>query len=141
MTKHKGRCHCGDVHVEFETALPDGDIPVRTCGCTFCQRARPIYASDSEGRVTLRHKPDALHEYRFGHESAAFVSCAKCGIFLGAMTETANGLRCVLNIAGANLQSLVRDDTPLMDFDSETPDVRDARRAKNWTPLSLVERA
>ncbi len=139
MPVHKGRCHCGDVRVEFATDTDTDRIAVRTCGCTFCQRTRPVYTSDPNGLVTYRHKPGALRTYRFGHESAEFVSCARCGVYLGAVTETSNGLRSVVNVAGALLKELAEKTATPMDFDDEDAETRNARRAKNWTPAQIEE--
>ena len=71
---------------------------------------------------------------------ADFVSCGNCGVYLGAIQETEAGLRGVLNVAGALMTELVRDDAPVMDFDAEDPEARNARRARNWTPVKLEER-
>jgi len=137
MHEHNGRCHCGAVEVTFETAQTEDLLSIRTCGCSFCRRLRPIYTSDPKGHITVRHKPGALHTYRFGHETADFISCAHCGTYLGAVTDTANGRRAVLNVAGILLENLMCTNAPIIDFDEEDEAMRTKRRTQNWTPVTV----
>lgn len=136
MSQHVGHCHCGDVEVTFDTPSAD-PLSVRMCGCTFCRRVRPIYTSDPNGKITIRHALGALHTYRFGHGTADFISCARCGVYLGAVTDTAAGKRCVLNVAGVLFEDLMCENAPVIDFDEEDEDMRNKRRAHNWTPLKI----
>lgn len=134
---HEGSCHCGDVIVRLDTSA-EGLLPVRTCGCTFCQRVRPVYTSDPGGKATFTVHGD-LHRYRFGQGTADFASCARCGTYLGAMTETESGLRCVINVAGLLIGPLLGQSATPMGFDAEDVEARNSRRAKNWTPAEIVE--
>lgn len=63
----EGSCHCGALTLRLDTRLTPAELPVRTCGCTFCRRVGPRYTSDPTGHVTItlasRH---AAHPYRFG---------------------------------------------------------------------------
>jgi hypothetical protein len=46
-----GSCHCGALTLRFATDRAPTDLPVRTCGCSFCLRHRPRYTSDPSGHV------------------------------------------------------------------------------------------
>lgn len=139
MITYTGQCHCGDVQVIFETALEEPQIMPRTCDCTFCRRVRPVYASDPAGQITLRHKAGALRAYRFGHETADFISCARCGVFLGAISEMKPSTHGVLNVAGALMEDLMAREVVVMNFDGEGVEARNARRDQRWTPVRLEE--
>ena len=131
-----GSCHCGNLTLQLETARAPGDLPVRICGCTFCQRHRGLYTSDPAGHVTIRiGSEDATSRYRFGLRLADFLICKTCGVFVAAFEPGAPG-RAVINI-----NVLARADefvgTPgSFAYDTEDAAARTARRAKNWTPAT-----
>ncbi len=133
-----GSCHCGALTIQLDTARAPADLPVRVCGCTFCRKHRPRYTSDPTGHVTLMlATDDAASRYRFGLRLADFLICRTCGVFVAAHDPA--GARAVIN-----LDTLARADdfssapTAFTAYDTEDAPTRAARRARAWTPATLV---
>jgi hypothetical protein len=132
-----GSCHCGAITLAFETAQPPGALPVRVCGCTFCLRHRPIYTTDPAGHVAIR-APEGVVRYRFGLGLADFLICGTCGVFVAAYEPGTPG-RAVINSAVLDRAAeLTGAPTRFTAYDSEDAAARTARRAKGWTPATLV---
>ena len=69
-----GSCHCGNIRFTFERPDSGGAIPVRACGCSFCQKHRGVWTSHPQGRVLLAlDDPSRVQRYRFGTETAVCV--------------------------------------------------------------------
>jgi hypothetical protein len=133
-----GSCHCGAITVHLATALEPSALPVRLCGCTFCLKHRPRYTSDPSGSLTIRAASEAaLTRYRFGLQLADFLLCRTCGVFVAAFEPTPG-------LAVLNLDTLARsadftaDPTRFTAYDTEDAAARTARRARGWTPATLV---
>ena len=133
-----GSCHCGQLTIALHSELPPETLPVRQCGCTFCLRHNPRYTSDPLGNVQVSCPPGVLR-YRFGHGSADFVMCARCGVFTLALWAHEGRLYSVINLLVLDARARFVGAARLMDFDAETPAQRIARRAVSWTPTELVE--
>ena len=130
-----GSCHCGALTIELATAREPADLPVRTCGCTFCQKHRPRYTSDPAGHVTIRGAA-AASPYRFGLKLADFLICRTCGVFVAAYEPAG---RAVVNIeALARAEEFVAAPLRLTIYDTEDVAARTTRRAANWTPATLT---
>jgi hypothetical protein len=130
-----GGCHCGRVSVALETAKAPSELPVRTCGCSFCRKHRPRYTSDPTGSLVVRvAREEDVVRYRFGLELADFLICARCGVFVAAV-EPERGV--------LNLEVLERADeltspaTRFEAYDAEDEATRRARRARSWTPARV----
>ena len=147
----KGSCHCQAITVSLETSCPPNELPVRLCGCTFCARHRPRYTTDPAGHVTIRAVSEQdLIRYRFGLQLADFLLCRTCGVFVGAWEPgplSALGSsegpallgRAVLNLVVLDRASeLVAEATQFTAYDSEDVTTRNARRARAWTPATLL---
>ena len=123
----EGSCHCGVIAIQLETTRAPSELPVRTCGCTFCLKHRPRY--------TIRIADEAsVSRYRFGLRLADFLVCRNCGVFVAAFEPGSPG-RAVINIESlARAAELTAPATQLTIYDTEDVAARTARRAKNWTP-------
>ena len=135
----EGRCHCGALTIELVTTSAPGELPVRICGCSFCALHRPRYTSAPAGHVTI-HAADAAHllRYRFGLRLADFLICGTCGVFVAAYVP-GDPARAVLNLCVlARAAELVAEPTHFTAYDAEDAVTRTARRARAWTPASLV---
>jgi hypothetical protein len=132
----RGRCHCGAVGFEYDTASPPAEWPVRDCQCSFCQKHGARYTSDPAGSVRFDHEdPGALSRYRFGHRTADFVFCNRCGGYLGAMTEAEGRTLMVLNLRAFDPLPEGLPAARPMTYDGESTGDRGARRFARWTPF------
>lgn len=135
----EGACHCGALTIGLETAKLPSELPVRTCGCTFCAKHRPRYTADPSGRVTIRlASTESASCYRFGLRLADFVICRTCGVFVAAYEPGSPG-RAVVNLdVLARAADFTAAPVQFTAYDSEHAAARSARRAKSWTPATLV---
>jgi len=132
----RGRCHCGAVGFEYDTAKPPGEWPVRDCQCSFCQKHGACYTSDPAGWVRLVHTdPAVVSRYRFGQQTADFVFCCRCGGYLGAVTEEDGRTLMVLNLRAFDPQPEGLQAAQPMTYDGESTGDRNARRFARWTPV------
>lgn len=137
-----GSCHCGALTIAFDTARSPAELPVRICGCSFCARHRPCYTSDPGGHVTIRAvRAVDVARYRFGLRLADFLICRSCGVFVAAFEPGESGApgRAVINlVALARASEFSGEPTRFTAYDSEDVATRTARRARSWTPATLV---
>ncbi len=95
-------------------------------GC-HCRAHGGVSTSDPAGSVLFTHREPQLQSgYRFGHKTADFIFCGRCGGYLGAVTEE-NGM---------DPQPEGLPAAQPMSYDGESGGARDARRAGRWTPVS-----
>lgn len=135
----QGRCHCGALRLELATEREPATLPVRLCGCSFCARHAPRYTSDPAGHVAIQLASDeAASRYRFGLQLADFLICRTCGVFVAAL-EPGPPARAVINLLVLDRAAdFVAEPTRFTGYDSEDVAARSARRAKAWTPATLV---
>jgi hypothetical protein len=144
----EGHCHCGSIAIVLDTARQLSELPVRVCGCSFCVRHRPRYTTDPAGTVTIRLATEAkLIRYRFGLGLADFLICGTCGVFMAAMESMVPGEpvrsgatgRAVVNLVVLDrAEEFTAEATQFTAYDSEDLGARTARRARAWTPATLV---
>jgi hypothetical protein len=73
--------------------------------------------------------------YRFAQKTAQFMLCGECGVFVAALTDTAEGARAVINARVLDGISLNFSKVTDVHFDDETPVHRAERRSRHWTPV------
>jgi hypothetical protein len=130
---YEGACHCGALGVRLETQVSADQLPARLCGCSFCRKHAPRWGADPAGRVTIDGRPTS---YRFGHRTADFVLCPRCGVLVAAACVIGERALAVINL---NIfDDLAGGEAPVMDYEGETGETRLARRAARWTPLTAV---
>jgi hypothetical protein len=138
--EHPGGCHCGNVQVRLRLSKPPSDNPLRACSCSFCRAHQTRTVADPAGLFEVTAKDWRLVEpYRFGSRTADYLICRRCGVYVGAICETAGGLRAVVNVNCLADRALFTQVPSTPDYDGETSEARLARRAVNWMP-ALVER-
>jgi hypothetical protein len=74
--KYRGGCHCGNLRIEFETAISPAEIELRACQCTFCRKHNSRAVTDPAGHLTIRAaREDDLGRYAFGLRTAEYLIC------------------------------------------------------------------
>lgn len=136
-----GACHCGAIGVALE--IEDGTaLSPRHCGCEFCRRHGGLYVSAPSGRLTITlAEPDAVNRYTFGHKTAEFLLCRRCGVMTCAVCEIDGTQYGVLN-ANLLIPPLAVDEAsvPVADYDAEDVPGRLDRRKQRWIRnVTIVE--
>ena len=132
----KGSCHCGNIEFEMDWHGHVDALKGRACGCEFCRMHGAVWTSHPAVTVEAEmHSADDIIHYQFGHKTATFHICARCGIVALASYGNEDQRVAVVNIN--TFTSIDRDDIECgdTDFDAETVDARLERRLRNWSPL------
>ena len=134
-----GRCHCGNVEFALESSLRPEALSLRTCTCSFCRRHGARTTSDPSGRVVITVRdPEQLLRYRFGLETADFLVCRRCGIYVAAVMNEGAGCWATVNVSTFDaVDRLTQPMTPVT-YDGESAPERAARRKARWTPAVIV---
>jgi len=136
MSVYRGQCHCGAVGFEYRTAIAPANWSVRACQCTFCLKHGAVYTSDPAGSIRFPHEdPTLLSRYRFGHKTADFVFCGRCGGYLGAVAEEGGQTLMVINIRSLDPAPKDLPAAQPMSYEGETSGDRNTRRSARWTPV------
>jgi hypothetical protein len=97
--------------------------------------------SDPHGRVEIWSSDwSRIERYRFSTGTADFLLCKTCGVYVGAVCETAQGTRAVTNINSLADRASFPPASSFPDHEVEPVEARIARRAANWTPAVLHDR-
>ena len=133
-----GACHCGALHLTFETPTEPETLPLRACGCSFCRKHGVRTTSDPAGIVSFKiDDPERLQRYRFGTKTTDTLICRNCGIYLAAVTEIDGALYAVVNVNTLDDRSAFERPPEAMDYEGESAQQRMARRKAKWTPAAL----
>jgi hypothetical protein len=131
-----GRCHCGQLRVDFHSDKSPAELGSRACTCTFCAPRRIRWTSDPAGRVEIAAASEAgLSRYRFGTGTAVMLVCRDCGFAVAALSD--DGPRAVVAIDVLERADEFREATR-NDLEGEALADRLARRARSWTPAVLT---
>ncbi len=138
MIAHGGRCHCGNIELTYRSAVPPAETEVRVCQCTFCRKHGTAAVSDANGAAEIRVRDgDLLERYRFGHGTADFYICRRCGVFVAAVMVADDRTYAVMAVTALdNREAFNRPPSP-MDFGPEDTAARLARRRARWTPTTV----
>ena len=132
MNELRGSCHCGNVEFTLFTEKSADDFVPRRCSCSMCRRHGASYISDPEGRLALRYRdPSLLSLYRFGHGTAQWIICSRCGVLTAVLCEIDDRLRAVVRVQSMVGHAFLAPETPT-DFDAESVAERLDRRARTW---------
>ena len=139
MAEHRGGCHCGAIAFVFETALAPEEVQPRACQCTFCRKHGVLAASDPGGRVTITVRDEVLlNRYRFGHGTADFYLCARCGACAAAVMADGDAFLSVINVNCLDARERFSRAPAAMDFGAEEEGGRLQRRRAAWTPTEVI---
>jgi hypothetical protein len=75
-----------------------------------------------------------VERYRFGSRTADYLVCRRCGVYVGAVCDTATGVRAVVNVNSLDERAAFTQVPSSPDYEGETTEGRLARRAANWMP-------
>lgn len=128
-----GRCHCGNISFSLAWEPDPAQIPARTCTCSFCSKHGGLWTSNPEAALRIFVKDRALvSKYKFGSGSAAFHTCARCGIVPVVTSQIDGKLYGVVSVnafEGVDQSLVGREST---NFDDEDKGTRLARWKRNW---------
>lgn len=138
MSEHGGGCHCGNLRLGLRLSQAPADTQLRACACSFCRAHNTRTTSDPNGSVDIHATDWSLVElYRFSTGTAEFLICKRCGVYIGAVGETASGTRAVINTNCLEDRDAFTQQPDSVDHDGEATGDRVARRAANWTPVTI----
>jgi hypothetical protein len=133
-----GGCHCGNVTFRLAASRPPEALPLRTCGCRFCRLHQVLATSDPDGHVSFMvAKPARLGRYRFGLETADFLICQDCGVYVGALMPDGDQAFAIINVYACDEPQRFLQKSTAMDYGAENEAGRQARRRAKWTPAEL----
>ena len=135
---YEGSCHCGAIGFRYHAAQPPGSWSVRACQCTFCRAHHALSTSDPMARIEFTAtSPSLLNKYRFARRTADFLVCSQCGVYIGAMIETARGRFGIINVNALNPVPVGVAAPVAMEYGAESPKQRIARREQRWSPVGM----
>ena len=132
-----GKCHCETLQWRFQTTNPPHEWTVRSCQCSFCRAHGARCTSDPDGAVDFSiSDKSALLRYQFGLNTAEFLVCRNCGVYIGAVISGPDGCFTTINL---NTMTSVVSDLPepvAISYDTEDSGGRIERRRRRWTPVT-----
>ena len=97
MTTLDGACHCGNVRLQFCTAVPIPDLTPRACDCSFCRKHGAAWISDPAGSLRIHATKQSLRSYTQGSNTARFLLCEACGVLVAVVTGESDELLGAVN--------------------------------------------
>jgi len=138
----KGGCHCGNLHYELLWPQSLGDIAVRNCSCTFCQKHGGAWTSHRDAELEVGIDDTTMvSKYRFGTKTADFYVCSVCGVAPFVACEIDGQLYAVINVRTFKDLSGITLTSSKSDFDGEATGDRLSRRQRNWIPRVRISEA
>ncbi len=102
---------------------------------------RSLATSDPDGHVSFAvAKPARLGRYRFGLETADFLICQDCGVYVGALMPDGDQAFAIINVNACDEPQRFLQKSTAMDYGAEDEPSRQARRRAKWTPAELQSR-
>lgn len=139
MKAYPGACHCGAIGFTYATSKLPSAWSIRACQCAFCRAHDALSTSDPAGTLNFTStEPKHLQRYRFALKTADFLLCQCCGVYIGAVIVSAQGLFGILNTHA--LSAPPKDIATLspIHYDDEDRGGRVSRRERRWTPVNQV---
>jgi hypothetical protein len=133
--RYVGSCHCGAIGFTYCTEQDPSVWQVRACLCSFCRAHHVLSTSDPRGSIEFTARDSGLlNRYRFGARTADFLICRGCGVYIGALIETALGSFGIININALRPALSGIPEPVAMAYDTESRQQRIARRELRWSP-------
>ena len=133
-----GACHCENIRFILRWPGAVTEIPVRQCGCTFCQKHQGAWTSHQDATLGVDFEDATLvSKYRFGTKTADFCVCAVCGVVPFVLSEIDSRQHAVVNVNAFEHSGGYSFAVSSTNFDGEQTQGRLERRKRNW--ISRVE--
>ena len=130
-----GSCQCGALEFEFHPSREPRLWPIRACQCIFCRGHGARTTSDPAGFATFRINDEAqLQRYRFGLQTADYLICRRCGVYIAAVLTSQRGRFATVNVNAIREPLDVETAVPVS-YEGESPERRQQRREQHWTPV------
>jgi len=140
MNHFVGGCHCGNITVEFDTHLALDELPLRADQCSFCRKHSARTTTDPKGRLRIIVRDSRLLlRYRFGLNTADFLACGRCGIYVAAVLTADGWSYATLNVNTLDHAEGLTQEARAVSYDFENSLQRRERRIENWTPAVVEE--
>jgi hypothetical protein len=135
-----GACHCGNISFVLKWPNAITEIPVRECGCTFCQKHTGAWTSHRDSELYIDVRDMALvSKYVFGTKTADFYVCSVCGVVPLVLSAIDGQQFAVVNVNTFDLADGLSFSSTPTNFDGEDTGSRLERRKKNWIPAVVVK--
>ena len=132
----EGGCHCGAIGFTLRTSQPSERWRVHACQCSFCRAHGARTVSDPHGSLTFRVvDPSRLSRYRFATQSAEFLVCRSCGVYVAAVISSNKGQFATVNVNAIHDLQNVPEAVPVS-YEGESREQKESRREQRWTPVS-----
>ena len=136
--EHDGGCHCGNLRLRLRLTRPPEANATRSCACSFCRAHATRTLSDPAGHADIGARDwSQVQRYRFASGTADFLLCKTCGVYIGAVCDTPDGTRAVINVNSLADRAAFPPASSFPDHDNEPVEARIGRRAANWTPATI----
>jgi hypothetical protein len=133
----KGRCHCGNIVVQFEPSVDPRTLPLRACDCTFCRRHGARTTADPNGTIAIEIRdPNHVSRYRWALATADFLVCRRCGVYVAAVLADGAKSWATVNTLIFDDQSAFRREAVSVSYEGESARDRIDRRKRSWTPVN-----
>jgi len=137
MTDYLGECHCGAIGYTYSSEAKPADWAIRACQCRFCRAHDALSASDPAATIAfVASEPDQLQYYRFGLNTADFLICRRCGVYIGAAIETPGGRFGIINTHALTDPVPDTANPQPVSYDGERTEDRVDRRVERWSPVT-----
>lgn len=131
----EGSCHCRNVRFVFLWPNSGAEIPVRSCGCTFCVKHAGTWTSHPGAKLSATIEDQkSVSKYQFGTKTADFYLCSICGVVPFVISEMDNTLYAVVNVNVFESVDELSFSKTSTNFDGEDTGSRLGRRKRNWIP-------
>ena len=131
----RGSCHCRNIRFVFRWPQSESEVPVRECGCTFCQKHAGAWTSHRGSELAVDVDDRSLvSTYRFGTGTADFYLCSVCGLASFVLSEIDGNRYAVVNVNTFDDVGGLSFFRSKSNFDGEETGSRLERRQRNWIP-------
>lgn len=138
-TEYEGRCHCSAIGYRYYTPVDPALWAIRACDCSFCRMHDALSASGPASEIEFFAQTDErMTRYRFGLQTADFLLCSNCGVYIGALMPAAGA-----SVGIVNLRALVAPPENMaaampVSYTGEHRELRIARREQRWAKARLL---